>query len=131
MKEAKWKLSNGKLIPFEEIYKKAATIKKIKLELAGNEFIADAKKRELIVNGQVNHFGFDFENPAGLPVECKIDCIKRTQKTLKEGTNEVIGTKVFYLVGLLVTIGDDKYQRYVVATDDDKKEHEFQIISQK
>lgn len=133
MKEAKWTLGNGKEIDFYDIKKKSGTIKSIKLSLGGNVFIADAKKGELIINGQINRFASGLPNPTGLKVKFKIDCYKRRVKEVTIGAkvDEKLPYTVAFLVGLIIYIGDQEYERYIVATDADKKEHEFQIISQR
>lgn len=131
MKEAKWTLASGKEIDFFDILKKANVIKKIKCEFAGNKFIADAKNGELIVNGQRNNFGSGLPNPYSKEIKYKIDCIRRTRETYATGTNKKIKKEVFYLVGLIMTVGKDEHVRYIVAIDPGKEKHEFQIVSQK
>lgn len=131
MKEAKWTLASGKEIDFFDIFKKANVIKRIKCEFAGNEFIADAKNGELIVNGQRNKFGSGLPNPFSKKIKYKIDCIRRTQETYIAGTTKKVGKKVFYLIGLIMTVGEDEHVRYIIAIDPGKEKHEFQIVSHK
>lgn len=131
MKEAKW-TAGTKAIKFEEIAPNANKIKKITLAFGGNKFIADAKKGELIINGQINRFISGIPNPFDKKVKCKIDCWKRSVGELSTSAG---GNKppyaIAFLVGLIITVGKEQYVRYIIATDADKKKHEFQIISKR
>lgn len=123
-------LASRKEILFESIYKKANIIKYIKLKFGKNEFEVHVKAGELVINGQLHKFGSIVpgeENP-----KYKISCIRRTVETRAAGSMKLKKKEVFFLVGFIANVGDIEYQRYIVATDEVRKnKHDFSIISKR